>query len=749
MASPKSVLITTEKSTNDFTLLQVNDSDSQMFLEKKQKAASFKQFSWFLLLKLHKVLTCLSWLNTGFQSTFTLVKKRISLSGISDEDPKYRGRLYRIIMIFLALSIGALFIEIIAHFNKWNLHTMMVQPFEVQSLLHWSYMAWLSFREDYVAPFVLLVSKFCIALFLIQSLDRLVLCLGCFWIKFKKLKPTIDADAHDVEDPSSFPMVLVQIPMCNEREVYAQSIGAVSQLDWPKDRILIQVLDDSDDSNLQLLIKDEVSTWKDKGVNIIYRHRLIRTGYKAGNLKSAMSCDYIKDYEFVAIFDADFQPNPDFLKLTVPHFKGKPDLGLVQARWAFVNKDENLLTRLQNINLCFHFEVEQQVNGHFLNFFGFNGTAGVWRIKALEESGGWLERTTVEDMDIAVRAHLNGWKFIYLNDVKVLCELPESYEAYKKQQHRWHSGPMQLFRICLPAIITSKISRWKKANLIFLFFLLRKLILPFYSFTLFCVILPFTMFIPEAELPLWVICYVPIVMSFLNILPSPKSVPFLVPYLLFENTMSVTKFNAMVSGLFQLGSAYEWVVTKKTGRSSESDLLALVERESKSSNEDKILRRRSESGLELLGKLKEAEKYQKKKRNKLYRKELALAFLLLTASARSFLSEHGLHFYFLLFQGLSFLVMGLDLIGEQAEGTLNESSIPSLTKTLQEIDGVANFNVRVDEGLAILELKKQTTVQATGVASSLLETIQGSGFKLQTLHLSFDEEEEDAAVAVA
>jgi xyloglucan glycosyltransferase 4 len=97
-----------------------------------------------------------------------------------------------------------------------------------------------------------------------------------------------------------------------------------------------------------------------------------------------------------------------------------PELGLVQARWSFVNKDENLLTRLQNINLCFHFEVEQQVNGVFLNFFGFNGTAGVWRIKALEESGGWLERTTVEDMDIAVRAHLNGWKFIFLNDVKVI-----------------------------------------------------------------------------------------------------------------------------------------------------------------------------------------------------------------------------------------------------------------------------------------------------------------------------------------
>nr|KJB33693.1 hypothetical protein B456_006G028400 [Gossypium raimondii] len=474
-----------------------------------------------------------------------------------------------------------------------------------------------------------------------------------------------------IEKPNKFSLVEINgsdstLLLEKQKAVFAQSIAAASQLDWPKDRILIQVLDDSDDGNLQLLIKDEVSLWREKGVNIIYRHRLIRTGYKAGNLKSAMACDYVKDYEFVAIFDADFQPNPDFLKQTVPHFKGDPELGLVQARWSFVNKDENLLTRLQNINLCFHFEVEQQVNGAFLNFFGFNGTAGVWRIKALEESGGWLERTTVEDMDIAVRAHLNGWKFIFLNDVKVLCELPESYEAYKKQQHRWHSGPMQLFRLCLPAIVTSKISVSKKANLIFLFFLLRKLILPFYSFTLFCIILPLTMFIPEAELPLWVICYIPIFMSFLNILPALKSFPFLVPYLLFENTMSVTKFNAMISGLFQLGSAYEWVVTKKTGRSSESDLVALAERESKSLNEEKITRRHSESGLETLNKLKKQEEITPlKKRNRLYRKELVLAFLLLTAAARSLLSAHGVHFYFLLFQGLTFLVVGLDLIGEQ------------------------------------------------------------------------------------
>ncbi|CAA0820212.1 Xyloglucan glycosyltransferase 4 [Striga hermonthica] len=662
--APNTVVVTLEKPEN-ISLIEMagaQDPDSIFHESQKKKSASPKWFARVLLLKAHRVVA-------GLFAVFGSVRKRIAASDPGEEDPRYKGRrLYAFIKAFLAVSLIGLAVETFAYFSDWELG--FVSPWEVSdNLVRWAYVGWLGFRADYVAPCVVTLSRFCIVLFMIQSLDRFVQCLGCFWIKFNGLRPVIEEDVpDDVENGSGFPMVLVQIPMCNEKEVYEQSIAAACQLDWPKDRFLVQVLDDSDDEVLQHLIRDEVMSWKEKGVNIVYRHRFIRTGYKAGNLKSAMTCDYVKDYEFVAILDADFQPTPDFLKLTVPHFKGKPDLGLVQARWSFVNKDENLLTRLQNINLCFHFEVEQQVNGHFLNFFGFNGTAGVWRIKALEDSGGWLERTTVEDMDIAVRAHLHGWKFVYLNDVEVLCELPESYEAYKKQQHRWHSGPMQLFRLCLPAILTSKISVWKKANLIFLFFLLRKLILPFYSFTLFCIILPLTMFIPEAELPLWVICYVPIFMSFLNILPSPRSFPFLMPYLLFENTMSVTKFNAMVSGLFQLGSAYEWVVTKKTGRASESDLLGLAERESKNLNEEKIQRRLSESGLEMLGKLTEQKApvlKKNKKVNRIYRKELALAFLLLTAAARSLLSAQGIHFYYLLFQGLSFLVMGLDLIGEQ------------------------------------------------------------------------------------
>ncbi|KAJ4792040.1 Cellulose synthase-like protein [Rhynchospora pubera] len=705
----KGTPVVVKMENQNYSLVQIDGPEVAVTLKSMDKGAkgkNAKQFTWVLLLRAHRAVGCVAWLASGFWGVLGAIKKRFAHSKACDESekPGKRSLLYKFIKAFLAFALIFLAFEMFAHWKGWQLQQPelhlpenmanfhLPETEEIKGWLEKAYIFWLSVRVDYVAYPIQLLSNFCVILFLIQSVDRLILCLGCFWIKVRNLKPRIKEDVNgsggDLESAGSgsyHPMVLVQIPMCNEKEVYEQSISTVCQLDWPKDRLLIQVLDDSDDEMIRNLISAEVDKWKEKGVNILYRHRLVRTGYKAGNLKSAMSCEYVKNYEFVAIFDADFQPNPDFLKQTVPHFRDNPELGLVQARWVFVNKEENLLTRLQNINLCFHFEVEQQVNGVFLNFFGFNGTAGVWRIKALEDSGGWLERTTVEDMDIAVRAHLQGWKFIYVDDVRALCELPESFETYRKQQHRWHSGPMQLFRLCLPAIVKSKISIWKKANLVFLFFLLRKLILPFYSFTLFCVILPLTMFIPEAELPLWVICYVPVTMSILNILPSPKSFPFVIPYLLFENTMSVTKFNAMISGLFQLGSSYEWVVTKKAGRSSsEPDLLSIGEHPkaelsrrvsdgglldlgNKWKEQPELTRRVSDGGFLDLDKLKEdkAKESKAKKRNKIYKNELALALLLLTAAVRSLLSAQGIHFYFLLFQGITFLVVGLDLIGEQ------------------------------------------------------------------------------------
>ncbi|XP_022865062.1 probable xyloglucan glycosyltransferase 12 [Olea europaea var. sylvestris] len=678
MENPSNWSIVELESPSEEDLMYTNDS-----VPKGGRNKNAKQLTWVLLLKAHKAAGCLTSIASTFFSLTSIVRRRVA-SGRTDstdttdtENPAVKSRFYSCIKVFLWLSLLLLGFEMAAYFKGWHFGAPDLQlqylysltsPLVVKSVFDSLYSSWVLIRMEYLAPPLQLLANVCIVLFLIQSLDRLILCLGCFWIKFKKIRPVCKQELVDLESGDAdgyFPMVLVQIPMCNEKEVYQQSIAAVCNLDWPKGNLLIQILDDSDDPTTQSLINEEVNKWQQEGANIVYRHRVIREGYKAGNLKSAMNCSYVKDYEFVAIFDADFQPTPDFLKKTVPHFKDNEEIGLVQARWSFVNKDENLLTRLQLINLAFHFEVEQQVNGIFLNFFGFNGTAGVWRIKALEDSGGWLERTTVEDMDIAVRAHLRGWKFIFLNDVECQCELPESYEAYRKQQHRWHSGPMQLFRLCMPDIIRSKISIWKKGNMIFLFFLLRKLILPFYSFTLFCIILPMTMFIPEATLPTWVVSYVPATMSFLNILPAPKSFPFIVPYLLFENTMSVTKFNAMISGLFQLGSAYEWVVTKKSGRSSEGDLNSLVEKQP-----TKHQRGSSEPNLEEMReeiKQQEQRASRKKKHNRIYTKELTLAFLLLTASARSLLSAQGIHFYFLLFQGISFLLVGLDLIGEQVE----------------------------------------------------------------------------------
>ncbi|KAL8096289.1 putative xyloglucan glycosyltransferase 12 [Apium graveolens] len=639
-----------ETTSDDDILISNNFSES-----KTHRNKNAKQLTWVLLLKAHKAAGCLASIAAALLTLSSAIRHRISSGRTDTKTSNTKSKLYIFLKVFAFLSVLLLGFEMLA-----CVYTLM-RPIGVKGVFHLLYLSWVSIRVNYLAPPLQFLANACVVLFIVQSVDRVVLSLGCFWIKFRNIKPVLSDGGDDLESGNGggyFPMVLVQIPMCNEKEVYQQSIAAVCNLDWPKSNILIQVLDDSDDPTTQLLIKEEVHKWQEEGANILYRHRVIREGYKAGNLKSAMNCSYVKEYEFVAIFDADFQPTPEFLKKTVPHFKGNEELGLVQARWSFVNKDENLLTRLQHINLAFHFEVEQQVNGTFLNFFGFNGTAGVWRIKALEESGGWLERTTVEDMDIAVRAHLQGWKFIFLNDVECQCELPESYEAYRKQQHRWHSGPMHLFRLCLPDIIRSKISIWKKFNMIFLFFLLRKLILPFYSFTLFCIILPMTMFVPEATLPAWVVCYIPATMSFLNILPAPKSFPFIVPYLLFENTMSVTKFNAMISGLFQLGSAYEWVVTKKSGRSSESDLVSLAEKQP--------VPQRGNSMPDLDEARDEMKKVSKrKKHNRLYTKELALAFLLLSASARSLLSAQGMHFYFLLFQGVSFLLVGLDLIGEQ------------------------------------------------------------------------------------
>ncbi|KAL0916688.1 hypothetical protein M5K25_014217 [Dendrobium thyrsiflorum] len=622
----------------------MEESNDSLLLKADNPA---KQSIWSFFLKAHEASNAL--------------KKQFPIPISTKTDKHSKGSfLFSFFSGLLLFSFLVLTLEVVAYWNRWYLQKP--EGIEKEGWMHSTYFSWILFRARYISFPVKILSEICIVLSVVQSMDRIILCLGCIWIKLRKIKPRIQCEAFKAE--TDFPMVLVQLPMCNEKEVYEQSISSACQLEWPNDRILIQVLDDSDDERIRLLIQAEVSKWNQRGINIIHRHRLSRSGYKAGNLKSAMSCDYVKNYEFVAIFDADFQPGPDFLKKTVPHFNGNPNLALVQARWSFANKDENLLTRVQYINLCFHFEVEQQVNGVFFNFFGFNGTAGVWRIKALEDCGGWLDRTTVEDMDIAVRAHLCGWNFILLNDVRVLCEAPESYETYQKQQHRWHSGPINLFRLCLPTVLTSKISGWKKANLIFLFFLLRKLILPFYSFSLIGFILPITMFVPGTELPLWLIFYVPIIMSLFNSFLAPGTFPFILPHLLFENTMSMTKFSAMFSGLLQLGSSHEWVVTKKAGRPLKPEMLEAIEIDTKSHSSPDVRRRALDGKLVEKSKSKEKKEVSSvpvKKGKQIYKEELAVALFLLIAAGRSLLAAKPIHFYLLLFQGMMFLIVGFGL----------------------------------------------------------------------------------------
>nr|AAX98242.1 putative glucosyltransferase [Chara globularis] len=504
--------------------------------------------------------------------------------------------------------------------------------------------AFRSIRATYVAPVMQSVINVLIIVFTVQSLDTMGMTLILFYLSFTGWRPPVvtpmkQPRASDPENPTSkaetiCPRVMIQIPMFNERECYKISIGACSRLDWPRDKLVIQVLDDSNNEEIKEMVKEEVSRWQAQGVNIDYRHRVDRTGYKGGSLKEGMKAPYVKECDFVAVFDADFQPRPDWLLRTVPYFKDDPKLALVQTRWEYSNQFCNLLTRFQFINTSYHFQVEQQVMGATMGFFGFNGTGGIWRIAAVNECGGWDVRTTVEDMDIAVRAHIHGLKFVYLNDVRVPCELPQTLEAYTRQQHRWHAGPMNLFRLLFKRILTSRaLTMWSKFNLIVLFFFVRRLLVPTVNFMLFVVLLPLSLFVPEANIPIWVTYTFPMFLSFFRMLLCSSLFPYMFPYLFFENTMVMTKLSANIQGLFQFGRVNEWIVTQKVGA---------------------------------LAKPGEAVASKKKKSIKIFKRELAMSVFLLLAAIQSLAIEKGIHFYIFLFQGLTFFAFGFDLLSDHS-----------------------------------------------------------------------------------
>ncbi len=256
------------------------------------------------------------------------------------------------------------------------------------------------------------------------------------------------------------PSVTVQVPLRNEQHVAHQIIEAVAALDWPGDRLEIQILDDSEDATAAV-VTAEVLRLQRTGLNIQEIRRAEPEGYKAGALAAglAQACS-----EFVAIFDADFNPAADFLRRTVPHFLPDPGLGMVQARWTHLNAEYSLITRIQALALDAHFTVEHLARNRSGLLMNFNGAAGVWRRAAIEGAGGWTADTVTEDLDLSYRAQLAGWRALYLPDVVAPAELTPLVVAFKAQQSRWAKGASQCLRkLAGPIVRSRRLSLWQKA----------------------------------------------------------------------------------------------------------------------------------------------------------------------------------------------------------------------------------------------------------------------------------------------
>jgi cellulose synthase/poly-beta-1,6-N-acetylglucosamine synthase-like glycosyltransferase len=272
------------------------------------------------------------------------------------------------------------------------------------------------------------------------------------YYKYKKNKTTEPA-GHFAE----LPRVTVQLPIYNEQYVVERLLDAVCRLDYPKDKLDIQLLDDSTDETVEVarLLVERYATL---GHPVQYLHRDNREGFKAGALAEGLKT---AKGEFVAIFDADFVPPPDFLLKCIHHFTD-PTVGMVQTRWTHINRHYSLLTEVEAILLDGHFVLEHSGRARSGVFFNFNGTAGMWRRCAIDEAGGWEHDTLTEDTDLSYRAQLIGWKFVYLQDVECPAELPVEMTAFKTQQARWAKGLIQVSKKILPRVLKSDVSRHQK-----------------------------------------------------------------------------------------------------------------------------------------------------------------------------------------------------------------------------------------------------------------------------------------------
>lgn len=253
-------------------------------------------------------------------------------------------------------------------------------------------------------------------------------------------------------EPDEWPLVTVQLPLFNEQYVAERLIDAVCGLDYPSDRLEIQVLDDSTDSTRDQVAR-RVAHHREQGLQIHHLHRRSRQGFKAGALEAGLSC---AKGDFLAIFDADFVPQARFLKQTLPRF-ADPEVGMVQARWAHLNRRFSLLTQIQAIFLDGHFAIEHAARSASGRFFNFNGTAGIWRRQAILDAGGWQHDTLTEDLDLSYRAQLAGWRFVFLPTIQAPAELPVEVNAFKRQQYRWAKGSIQTARKLLGTILRAPI----------------------------------------------------------------------------------------------------------------------------------------------------------------------------------------------------------------------------------------------------------------------------------------------------
>ncbi len=251
-------------------------------------------------------------------------------------------------------------------------------------------------------------------------------------------------------DPAVWPVVTVQLPLYNEMYVAARLLDAVCRLDYPRDRLEIQILDDSTDET-SAIVERLAAEHRREGLDIKVLHRGDRGGFKAGALAAGLRA---ARGELLAVFDADFVPQPEFLRTAVPHF-ADPAIGLVQGRWMHINRNYSLLTRVQSIFLDGHFMIEHIARNRSNCFFNFNGTAGVWRRQAIETGGGWEHDTLTEDLDLSYRAQLIGWRFLYLPELAVPSELPVDVNGFKTQQYRWAKGAIQTGRKLIGRVLAA------------------------------------------------------------------------------------------------------------------------------------------------------------------------------------------------------------------------------------------------------------------------------------------------------